>query len=88
MLEDEGSTKTTHIRFIVQAGVGELEYTVRIQNGVIKIPSVGEQGFVEGRSSDSTTRKDTIVIEYDETKQRIERERQEWAAWCIFLANN
>ena len=45
---EEGGLETTHIRFIVQAGVGELEYTARIQNDVIKIPAVGTKGFVEG----------------------------------------
>ena len=36
------------IRFIVQAGVGDVEYTIRIQNDVVKIPGVGHNGFVEG----------------------------------------
>ena len=44
----ESNEDVTYVRFPTEAGVGEIEYSVRIHNGVIKIPTVGVAAFVEG----------------------------------------
>ena len=82
---EEGGLETTHIRFIVQAGVGELEYTVRIQNDVIKIPAVGTQGFVEGVLRPQSLKSGLFTSNLRETEHRIEQERQEWSGGAFSL---
>ena len=81
---EEVAAETTHIRFIVQA-VGELEYTIRVQNDVIKIPAVGVQGFVEGILQAQSLEREQFTSNLRETKQRIERERQEWSDGAFSL---
>lgn len=82
---EEVGTDTTHIRFIVQAGVGELAYTVRLQNDVIKIPSVGTSGFVEGVLQKQSLDRTAFSSSLRDTEQRIELERQEWSEGAFSL---
>ena len=82
---DQQTADTIHIRFIVQAGVGELAYTVRIQNDVIKIPSIGTKGFIEGVLETQPLERNVFAPSLHDTKLKIERERQEWSDGAFSL---
>ena len=82
---EQHSDDTTHIRFIVQAGVGELAYTIRIQNNVIKIPSIGTEGFVEGVLENRPLDQIILSSTLQDTESKIERERQEWSDGAFSL---
>ena len=73
------------IRFIVQAGVGDVEYTIRIQNDVVKIPGVGANGFTEGVLQPIPLDASLFESKKREVKQRVDRERQEWSDGAFSL---
>ena len=84
----ESSTDDTNqLRFLTEAGVGEVEYTVRIQNGVIKIPAVGTQGFVEGVLQSVPLEAELFSARCVSTQKQIELERTYWADGAFSLQN-
>ena len=78
---------TNRLRFLTEAGVGEVEYTVRIQNGVIKIPAIGTQGFVEGLLQSVPLETELFAARRVSTQKQIELERTYWADGAFSLQN-
>ena len=75
----------THVRFLTNAGVGEVEYTIRIQNGVIRIPTVGVEGFVEGVLEAKAIDESIFASRRVSVAQRLEQERQYWQEGAFSL---
>ncbi len=82
---ESSAEDTRHLRFLTQAGVGEVEYTVRIQNGVIKIPTVGIPGFEEGLLQSVPLEQNLLETRRSSTQKRIDQQRRDWTEGAFSL---
>ena len=82
---ESSAEDTIHLRFLALAGVGEVEYTVRIQNGVIKIPTTGVPGFEEGLLQSVPIEQELFERRRSSTQKRIDQERDYWTEGTFSL---
>ncbi len=71
----------------VHAGVGELTFQVRIQNGVVKVPHRGLDGFVEGILKPSRIPADDFTSFRQQTDLSIQAKRKAWEQGAFSLQN-
>ena len=75
----------SHVSFLAEAGVGEVTYTARIQNEVVKLPDIGSEGFVEGVLENQALSRLTLQEGQQAVQTRIVKHRQEWEAGAFSL---
>lgn len=79
--------ETVLLTLPVEAAVGELDYTVRIQRGVVKIPHTGKDGFIEGILQKGVLSASDIDSWRTTKKQAILQRRQDWKQGAFGLQN-
>lgn len=75
----------TYVSFPAEAGVGEVTYTARVQNEVVKLPDIGSEGFVEGVLENQPISLQTLQERQQAVQTRILQHRQEWEAGAFSL---
>lgn len=71
----------------VEAAVGRLDYTVRIQRGVVKIPHTGKDGFIEGMLQKGGLSASDIDAWRTMKEQAVLQRRQSWEQGAFGLQN-
>ncbi len=71
----------------VEAAVGRLEYTVRVQRGVVKIPHTGKTGFIEGALQKGTLSTFDGELWRSTNEQAILTRREAWVQGAFGLQN-
>jgi len=76
----ETKDDVTYVSFLAEAGVGEVTYTARVQNEVVKLPDIGSDGFVEGVLENQALSVLKLQDRQQAVQTRIMKHRKEWEA--------
>ena len=81
----EAKNGVRYVSFLAEAGVGEVAYTARIQNDVIKLPDLGPEGFVEAVLEERSLDSMALQAHQNVVQSRIAKHRTEWEEGAFSL---